>query len=72
MVFRRRPWAAVLGLAVIALPHLIGAPRLGDMHTNVPDALSYRFVVAVTLTSLLSWALLGSLTGVVYQRMSAR
>ena len=44
---KRSPWASVLGLTLIALPHLISAP------------------------SLMSWALLGSFTAVVYTRFSA-
>jgi cobalt transporter subunit CbtA len=71
LVFLKRSlWASVLGLILIVLPHLIGAPHLEEVHTNVPTALSHQFVVAVTLTSLLSWALLGSLTAVAYARLS--
>ena len=69
-VFRRSAWAVVLGFCLIALPHLIGAPRLAEMHTDVPAALSHQFVVAVTLTSFLFWVLLGSLTSVAYRRFS--
>ena len=70
--FRRSPWAAVLGLGLVALPHLIGAPQLlEDAHTNVPETLSRQFAAAVTLTSLLFWALLGSLTSIAYRRFSA-
>jgi cobalt transporter subunit CbtA len=71
LFLRRSPWAAVLGLCLIALPHLIGAPQLEHVHTDVPEALSHQFVGIVTLTSLLFWTLLGSLTGIAYQRFSA-
>lgn len=70
LFFKRSPWAAVFGLCLIALPHLIGAPQLEHVHTDVPDVLSRQFVAAVTLTSLLFWALLGSLTGIFYKRFS--
>jgi cobalt transporter subunit CbtA len=69
---RRSAWAAVLGFCLIVLPHLFGAPELAEAHTEVPDALSHRFVVAVTITSLLFWALLGCLTGMAYGRFSTR
>jgi cobalt transporter subunit CbtA len=69
---RRSAWAAILGFCLIVLPHLFGAPELADAHTEVPDALSHRFVVAVTITSLLFWALLGCLTGMAYGRLSTR
>jgi cobalt transporter subunit CbtA len=69
---QRSAWAAVLGLCLIAAPHLFGAPQLADVETDVPDALSHRFVIAVTVTSLLFWALLGSVTGMAYARFSTR
>jgi cobalt transporter subunit CbtA len=69
-VFRQSAWAVVLGFCLIVLPHLIGAPRLAETHTDVPAALSHQFVVAVTLTSFLFWVLLGSLTSVAYRRFS--
>jgi cobalt transporter subunit CbtA len=71
-VFRRSPVAAALGVCLIVAPHLIGAPHLAEVHTSVPEILSRRFAVDVTLTSFLFWILLGSLTGVAYRQFSAR
>jgi len=71
LVLRRAVWAAVLGFGLIALPHVIGAPQPAEIHTDVPAALSQQFVVAVTLTSLLFWLLLGSLTSIAYRRFAA-
>jgi hypothetical protein len=45
-------------------------PQLAAVETNVPAALSHAFVVAVTLTTLLSWTLLGGLAGSLYQRFA--
>ena len=70
LTFRSTKWAALLGLALIALPHLVGAPLAPESHSDVPHALSQRFVVVVTLTSLLFWALLGISTSIVYGRIS--
>ncbi|MGO3928174.1 CbtA family protein [Rhodopseudomonas pseudopalustris] len=70
LVFKRQPWAAGLGLALIVIPHLIGAPVVAAAHTDVPAALSHRFVVAVTLTSLVFWVLLGVSTSVAVRRLS--
>ena len=69
---QRSAWAAVLGIGLMVAPHLFGAPGLADAHSEVPETLSHRFVVAVTLTSLLFWALLGCLTGMAYSRFSTR
>jgi cobalt transporter subunit CbtA len=63
-------WSEILGLALIALPHLIGAPLAPESHSAVPAALSHRFIVVVTLTSLLFWALLGVATSVAFERIS--
>ena len=70
LVFRPAAWAAVLGLALIALPHLIGAPLAPESHSEVPATLSHRFIVIVTLTSLLFWALLGVATSLAFERIS--
>jgi cobalt transporter subunit CbtA len=72
LVFRRSPWAAAVAIILFVVPHVIGAPRLAEQHSNVPEALYHQFVVAVTLTSLLSWALLGWLSAVFYRRFDAR
>ncbi|SFL52413.1 cobalt transporter subunit CbtA [Bradyrhizobium sp. NFR13] len=70
LVFRKASWAAILGLGLIVLPHLIGAPLAPAGHTDVPEALSHSFVVAAVLTSLLFWALLGVLTSIAFRRIS--
>src|SRR3954447_11619858 len=70
LALRSAAWSAVLGLALIALPHLIGAPLAPESHSAVPVALSHRFVVVVTITSLLFWALLGVATSVAFERIS--
>lgn len=66
IVFRRSMPAAIAGVVLIMLPHLIGAPELEHVETNVPSSLSHQFVVAVTLTSLVFWSLLGSLTSAAF------
>src|SRR5882724_6071401 len=70
LAFRSTAWAAILGLGLIALPHLIGAPVAPEFHSEVPAALSHRFIVVVTLTSLLFWALLGVSTSIAFGRIS--
>src|SRR6266702_1273391 len=63
-------FTAALGLGLLALPHLIGAPLAPESHSEVPAALSHRFVVVVTLTSLLFWGLLGVSTSIAFGRIS--
>jgi cobalt transporter subunit CbtA len=68
IAFNRSPLGAMAGVALMAAPHLFGAPQLDHTETNVPLTLSHQFTVAVMLTALLSWALLGSLTGLLCRR----
>jgi cobalt transporter subunit CbtA len=70
LTFRSAAWAAVVGFALIALPHLIGAPLAPDFPSEVRAGLSHRFVVMVTLTSLLFWVLLGVFSSLVFGRVS--
>jgi cobalt transporter subunit CbtA len=71
LIFRRSLWVAVLGICLLVAPHWIGSPPVPETHTDVPAALSHQFAVAVTLTSLLFWVLLGSMTSITYRRFSA-
>ncbi len=71
LAFRRSALAILLALALLAAPHLVGAPQPSDPSTAVPANLAHEFIVAVTLTGLLFWGLLGPLTGAMYRRISA-
>jgi cobalt transporter subunit CbtA len=67
LIFLRQTMpAAIAGLILIILPHLVGAPELQTVETSVPSSLSHQFVVAVTLTSLVFWSMLGGLTGMTF------
>lgn len=71
LVLWRSPWTAGAAVVLFALPHLIGAPQLAEIETNVPESLTHQFVVAAVLTGLLFWVLLGSLSGALYRRFIA-
>lgn len=68
IAFRRSVPAAIAGVILLTLPHLIGAPGLANIETNVPSSLTHQFVTAVTVTSLVFWTLLGGLTSAVFAR----
>ncbi|MFO1151417.1 MAG: CbtA family protein [Alsobacter sp.] len=70
LALNRSVFGAVLGLLLIAAPHLVGAPRLAVVETNVPEVMAHRFVVTVLLTTLASWVLLGGLSGYLLSRLS--
>ncbi|SFI67794.1 CbtA family protein [Bradyrhizobium sp. Gha] len=72
IAFRRSVPAAISGVILLILPHLIGAPDLANIETNVPSSLSHQFVTAVTVTSLVFWTLLGGLTSAMFARFDQR
>lgn len=63
LVYGRSPLLIVAALALIAAPHLVGAPEPASYDSPVPEGLHHSFVVAVVLTALLFWVLLGVLAG---------
>jgi cobalt transporter subunit CbtA len=67
---RRLPWI-VAGIALIALPHLIGAPQPAEHGGVVPAALAREFVLVALATGLVFWSALGALTGIVSRRFAA-
>ena len=57
-----------LGAALIALPHLIGAPQPAQHGGLAPEAMMQAFVLAALATSLLYWIVLGALAGYFFRR----
>lgn len=68
IAFRGSAPLAVVGLALIVAPHLIGAPQPESHESPVPADLHHRFVVATTVTNLIFWVVLGGLIGLVRGR----
>ncbi len=61
----------LLGLLLLALPHLVGAPQPAAHGGTAPAALAREFIVVALVTGLVFWAALGVLTGAAYRRLSA-
>ncbi|UUP19724.1 CbtA family protein [Nitratireductor thuwali] len=72
IAFRASPLMALIGVALIVAPHVVGAPQPVSHETPVPADLHHRFVVAVTLTNLVFWLVLGTMAGLVRTRFAAR
>ncbi|MER8786684.1 CbtA family protein [Mesorhizobium sp. M0983] len=70
LAFRRSLPLAVLAVALIVAPHIVGAPQPGSFETTIPEGLHHQFVVAVTLTNLVFWLVLGAVVGVVRGRFT--
>jgi cobalt transporter subunit CbtA len=61
--YGRSVLAIVAAVALLIAPHLIGAPQPASYETPIPEGLHHSFVVAVVLTTLLFWVLLGGIAG---------
>lgn len=59
---------SMLGVALIAAPHIVGAPQPVSYESPIPEALHHQFVVAVTVTNLIFWVVLGGFVGVLRNR----
>jgi len=49
----------ILGVMILALPHLIGAPQPEAHESLAPEALEHQFILASLLTNAVFWAALG-------------
>jgi cobalt transporter subunit CbtA len=56
---QRAPWALAVAAALIAAPHLIGAPQPPDEPSPVPANLAASFTASVLFASAVMWAVLG-------------
>ncbi|HTV69154.1 MAG TPA: CbtA family protein [Rhizobiaceae bacterium] len=71
IAFRASMPLALLGVALIVVPHVIGAPQPESHDSPVPDDLHHSFVVAVTVTNLVFWVVLGAAVGFFRSRVGA-
>ncbi len=69
LIFFRSQWVLnILGLAVIALPHVIGAPHPAEMGGNTPPELAAAFAATSLVVSAVFWAVMGWLNGTLFAR----
>ncbi len=67
IAFRGTAVISLIGVALIVVPHVLGAPQPASHESPVPAELHRQFVVAVTVTNLIFWVLLGGVVGMVRQ-----
>ncbi|MBZ9957943.1 MULTISPECIES: CbtA family protein [unclassified Mesorhizobium] len=70
IAFRKSLPLAILGVVLIVAPHIVGAPQPDSFETPIPEGLHHQFVVAVTVTNLVFWLVLGAVVGVVRGRFT--
>lgn len=71
IVYGRSVLAIVGGLALLVAPHIIGAPQPVSYDSPIPEGLHHSFVIAVVMTTLVFWVLLGGLAGYFRERFAA-
>ncbi|MER8566872.1 CbtA family protein [Mesorhizobium sp. M0924] len=70
ITFRTSAPLTVLAVLLIVAPHIVGAPQPDSFVTPIPEGLHHQFVVAVTLTNLVFWLVLGAVVGIVHSRFT--
>lgn len=70
IAFRTSAPLTVLAVVLIVAPHIVGAPQPDSFETPIPEGLHHQFVVAVTVTNLVFWLVLGAVVGVVRGRFT--
>ena len=71
LVYGQSVLAVVAAVALIVAPHIVGAPQPVSHESPIPENLHHSFVVAVVLTTMVFWVLLGGLTGYFRRRFVA-
>lgn len=69
MVFVRAAWAMPFGIALLAAPHLIGAPHPDSGAGVVPPELAATFAARSLVVAAIFWSLLGWASGALYARL---
>ncbi|MDH1629147.1 CbtA family protein [Pseudomonas mosselii] len=70
LVFARHWLFKALGVALLVIPHLIGAPQPAVHESLAPEALETQFKIASWLTNAAFWLALGLLSAWLYRRSS--
>jgi cobalt transporter subunit CbtA len=64
----RNIYGYAIAVVLIALPHIVGAPKPETAGGLAPEELEHKFVLIAIATSLVFWLVLGVLTGVFFKR----
>jgi cobalt transporter subunit CbtA len=72
LVMVRSPIALAAGLALIAAPHLVGAPAAPHVHSEVPPLLAAQFAARSLAVALAFWISLGLALGWAWERLDAK
>ena len=68
IILRKEPWLKAVGVVLLIVPHVIGAPHAADESTNVPAILAAEFAVAALSAGLFFWVMIGLFMGAINDR----
>lgn len=71
LVYGKSVFAIVAAVLLLVAPHIVGAPQPASHYSPIPEGLHHSFVVAVVLTTMVFWILLGGVTGYFRRRFLA-
>lgn len=71
LVALNRPWVwKLLGVALLLIPHIVGAPQPEVHGGSAPEALAEAFVTAATVANGVFWVVLGATTAVAFKKLA--
>jgi cobalt transporter subunit CbtA len=70
LLLSKAMWMQIGGVALIALPHIVGAPQPNAYVSTAPAELAGHFVAASLAVTAIFWAVLGFASGGFYERFS--
>lgn len=69
IAFAPRWWWKALGVVLVALPHVVGAPHPEHAHMAAPVELAEHFVTASIFANLVFWLVLGPVAAILFARL---
>ena len=72
IAFQPKSYLKLFGVALIALPHIFGAPQPEVHHGLAPDSLRSAFRITSLATNAVFWVVLGALSAYIYNKLEAR
>jgi cobalt transporter subunit CbtA len=70
LLFARSTLMKILGVALLVVPHLIGAPQPAIHASTAPQELAHTFIFASALANAVLWLALGAFTGFFYHKLA--
>lgn len=70
LIFARTWHVKLAGLVLVSITHLVGAPHPQINANATPTELAYAFIYATALANAVFWLALGSLTGLIYRKLT--